>query len=183
MRKTEHVLTEYLVISSQMGDKHAFEQLIALWYPKLLRYAERVLNDPSQAQDTVQIVMETTCKSLSKLKDPGAFPKWVYQVLHYKCADNLRHQQTQKKVIDESEEVNELTHQLNTTELQLSRDTDKALQMLPSKFYEVLHLHYLEDLSTAEVASILGISLGTVKSRLFKARKLLKRTIVKADYE
>jgi RNA polymerase sigma-70 factor (ECF subfamily) len=80
-RNSEHILSEWLVVNCQMGDSDALQQLMKTWYPKLLRYAFRQLGDEQRAQDAVQNTFEVVSKTIRKLKDPGSFAKWVYQII------------------------------------------------------------------------------------------------------
>ncbi|MFQ3189903.1 MAG: RNA polymerase sigma-70 factor (ECF subfamily) [Paraglaciecola sp.] len=80
-RNSEHILTEWLVVNCQLGDADALQQLMQIWYPKLLCYAFRQLGDEQRAQDAVQNTFEEVSRTIRRLKDPGSFAKWVYQII------------------------------------------------------------------------------------------------------
>ncbi len=97
-RNTQHIVDEWLVASAQAGDEGAFSQLVQRWSPKLLGYARSQLQDVDHAQDAVQDTLIVVSKELVKLRDPTAFPKWVYLVLQRRCVDIVRLKQGQRKL-------------------------------------------------------------------------------------
>jgi RNA polymerase sigma-70 factor (ECF subfamily) len=100
-RNSEHILSEWLVVNCQLGDTDALQQLMKMWYPKLLRYAFRQLVDEPRAQDAGQNTFEVVSKTIRKLKDLGSFAKWVYQILQKKGVDIIRQKQRQNRPCDE----------------------------------------------------------------------------------
>ena len=97
-RNGETILNEWLVINCQIGDEQALEQLLKIWYPKLKGYAHRFIYDESLIDDVVQNTLMDMSKTLTKLKDPAAFPKWIYQILQFKCVDAIRTQTKHRKM-------------------------------------------------------------------------------------
>jgi DNA-directed RNA polymerase specialized sigma24 family protein len=79
-RNNQHILSEWLVVNCQLGCADALQQLMKIWYPKLLRYASRELGDEQKAQDAVQNTFDVVSKTIRKLKDLGSFIKWLYQI-------------------------------------------------------------------------------------------------------
>ena len=179
-KNNEQILTEWLVLNCQIGEPMAFEQLVKLWYPKLLRYAGRILNDDVKAEDAVQATMETLSKSIRRLKDPASFPKWVYQILNNKCVDIIRIKQKQDRIAQEFAQ-----HQLvqESTQQTAEKETsfEDLLSGLAPKLYKIVHLHYLEGLTVNEIGEILKLPQGTVKSRLYNARNVINQRLVTED--
>ncbi|MEP1384333.1 MAG: RNA polymerase sigma factor [Paraglaciecola sp.] len=177
-RSSEQILTEWLVINCQMGDVIAMQKLLKIWYPKLLRYAFRQIGDQQKSEDAVQNALETMSAKLNKLKDSAAFPKWIYQILHHKCVDIIRQNQRQKNIVNSYQEFvySENEYLLNSkTEDNLC--FDEMVNHLPTEIYQLVHLYYLEGLSVVEIQQVLDIPLGTVKSRLHHARKLIRNNL------
>ncbi|WP_293751534.1 RNA polymerase sigma factor [uncultured Paraglaciecola sp.] len=178
-RNSEHILTEWLVVNCQLGDADALQQLMKMWYPKLLGYAYRQLGDQQKAQDAVQNTFEVVAKTIRKIKDPGSFAKWIYQILQYKSVDIIRQKQRQDKLCYEYIQFQEI----NDTEQQtLGGEADdlqfeKMLSGLPPQLYQLVHLHYLEGFSMLEISDLLVIPIGTVKSRLHQARKQIQMNL------
>ncbi|WP_133470449.1 RNA polymerase sigma factor [Paraglaciecola marina] len=177
-RSSEQILTEWLVINCQMGDVVAMQKLLKIWYPKLLRYAFRQIGEQQKSEDAVQNALEIMTSKLSKLKDSAAFPKWIYQILHYKCADIIRQNQRQKNIVNSYQKFveSENEYRLNSKN-EDGLCFDGMVRNLPNEIYQLVHLYYLEGLSVVEIQQVLDIPLGTVKSRLYHARNLIRHNL------
>jgi len=178
-RNSEHILTEWLVVNCQLGDAEALQQLMKIWYPKLLRYAYRQLGDQQKAQDAVQITLEVVSKTIRRIKDPASFAKWVYQILQNKSVDILRQKQRQDKIYNEYTQYQGIH---NAVHHRVDKESDgfefeQMLSGLEPHLYQLVHLHYLEGFSMLEISDLLAIPAGTVKSRLHQARKLIQRNL------
>ncbi len=91
-RNSEHILSEWLVLNAQSGKSAAMDQLLRIWYPKFLRYSTHQLNNREAAKDVVQETLLTIARKIGKVKDPVAFPKWAYQILHRRGVDFQRNE-------------------------------------------------------------------------------------------
>ncbi len=154
----------------------ALQELISVLYPKLLRYAVRQLNDQESARDVVQNAFEVLSKDLRKVADPAAFSGWIYQITHRKCVDHIRRTKQQRTLQDRYEAdalVQNSIHQ-NEESRDQGPDLEVLLNKLSAEAYRLVHLHYLEGFSTKEIAKILAVPEGTVKSRLYAVREHLK---------
>ena len=155
-RDSERVLDEYLVLSSQAGSRAAFEELARRWMPRIVRYAARTLGWERASADVLRDVVQETwvavVRGLRRLEDPAHFPAWTCAIASRKCADAIR-----------------------ADDWGRSRDLAAAIARLPEAERSVVHLYYGEDLGVAEIAAVLGVPPGTVKSRLHHAREALKR--------
>jgi len=171
-RNYDNILIEWLVLEAQSGEKPALDQLVERLYPKLLRYAYRQLNDHEGARDTVQNAFEVLSKDLHKVTDPAAFLGWIYKITHRKGVDHIRRQQ-QQRALREHFEQEQLVQQKPLVADEHS-SVNEAINLLDPASYRLVHLYYLEGFSIREIATILGIPEGTVKSRLFQVRKQLK---------
>lgn len=175
-RNSEHILTEWLVVNCQLGDAEALQQLMKIWYPKLLRYACRNLGDQQKAQDAVQNTFEVVSKTINRIKDPASFAKWVYQILQNKSVDIIRQKQRQDKLCNEYmqfQSINDV-EQHTLGDGAVNAGFEKMLLGLEPQLYQLVHLHYLEGFSMVEIGDLLVIPAGTVKSRLHQARKIIQ---------
>jgi len=179
-RNSEQILTEWLVLKARSGDVRAMNLLVKEWHPKLLRYASRQIRDGEAAKDVVQDTFMTVTKGIRKLNDPAAFPRWIYQILHRRGVDYLRRETRSRKNDSFSAPVNQTLDEDKTTE---ALDIQRALRNLDSDSYQVVHLHYLHDLNLKEISRIIGVPEGTVKSRLYSARKNLRQFLGGKDHE
>lgn len=173
-KNTDKLIDAWLVRSAQTGDAKAFDHLIKRWQPKLVAYSRSQLQDLKLAKEATQDTLLYVSQSLSTLRDAQAFPKWVYQILHRRCADQIRHLQRKRRYEGESNTY-EPVHNGETLDLQ------RAIQRLEPNFADVIRLFYFEGFSAKEMAEILDVPSGTVKSRLFTARKILKDIMENKD--
>ncbi len=167
---------EWLVINSQLGDSRALNELLKSWHQRLFLYAVRKLGDQEAAKEVVQECLLSITKSLNSLNNPAAFPKWCYKVLDRRCTDYIRKSMKIWKYQSSlSDEVIEQIHDGTDPSWQFEEKLtiEQALKQLNPKLALLLKLYYQESFSILEIAEITGLPEGTVKSRLFYARKML----------
>jgi RNA polymerase sigma-70 factor (ECF subfamily) len=176
-RGLERALDEYLVSLSQAGSIEALDRLARRWTPRLLRYATRVLGGSGDAVETARDVVQDTwigvIRGLGGLRDPAQCPAWIYGIATRKCADAIRNQQ-QRRRRDADIAAEDGRNPVEST-VSERIDLANAIRNLPPIHRAAIHLFYVEELSTEEIASVLGVPAGTVKSRLHHAREALKR--------
>ncbi len=177
---TGRALDEYLVSLSQAGSIEALDGLARRWTPRLLRYVARVLGGSDAAEAARDVVQETwvgAIRGLRGLRDPAQFPAWIYGIATRKCADairaNTRRRRLDAQVAADGDAGRPVTSLTSEQEIDLAT----AIRELPPIHRAAVHLFYGEDLSVEEIASVLGIPAGTVKSRLHHAREALKRQL------
>jgi RNA polymerase sigma-70 factor, ECF subfamily len=171
-RDSEQVLTEWLVLHAQNGSAEALEQLLKLWHPKLLRYAGRQTRDPDAAKDVVQEVLLAAAKRIRRLDDPAAFPKWLYRILERRLVDHVR-TQIRRRRDDAAGDAGDSVAAAPASGTPL----EDALASLAADSYQIVHLHYLIGLSVKEIAGLIRVPEGTVKSRLHSARAKLRNLL------
>ena len=174
----ERALDEYLVSLSQAGSIEALDGLARRWTPRLLRYARRVLGGPDApdaARDVVQETWVAVVRGLRRLRDPALFPAWIYGIATRKCADAIRAKR--RKSLDAlAAAESDLGPDLSVT-LEHRMDVGTAIRGLSPAHRAVVHLFYREDLTVEEIASVLRVPAGTIKSRLHHAREALRRQL------
>lgn len=148
-----------------------FEELLMGVEPALRRYVNFKIRHPQDAQDVLQETRLAAFRGYDTLKDPASFKAWIVGIARNKCADYYRMRPAELP-LDEIAEA-----QLVNSRHGLVWDTPVSLTMdeLSEKDREVLRLFYFEDRPLEEIAALLHIPVGTVKSRLFAARKHFER--------
>jgi RNA polymerase sigma-70 factor (ECF subfamily) len=172
----ERALDEYLVALSQAGSSEALDGLARRWTPRLLRYAARVLGGSDSAEAARDVVQETwigAIRGLRGLRDPAQFPAWIYGIATRKCADAIRANIRRRRRDAQAAAESPRTVENLTSDQHI--DLATAIRGLPPIHRAVVHLFYREEMSVEEIASVLGIPAGTIKSRLHHARDALKR--------
>jgi RNA polymerase sigma-70 factor (ECF subfamily) len=147
------------------------DRLIAC-LPRLRRYARALIGDRSGADDLVQDTIERGWKKLATWRRGSDMRAWLFGIMHNLHIDQLRRASLQTEALDENTpEPAVRAAQSDGLEM---RDLESALRMLPAEQREILLLVALEEMSYDEVAATLGLPLGTVMSRLSRARQKLR---------
>lgn len=167
---------EWLALRCQSGEVEAFEDLIAVMERPLLYYATSLTGNQDSGLDVLQEVWIKVFRGIHKLKDPGSLRSWLYSITHGIAVDRIRKnyvrekaEQIQYENFDEAEEP--------TFADEDAAAIHQALSEIGIKHREVLVLHFLEDLSVAEIAAVVGCSEGTVKSRIHYAKQAMKTVL------
>lgn len=171
--RAEQIYNELLVIKCKQGDSGAFEELVNKWQRRLWNYAYEVTGSENASWDIVQ---ETWCgviKGLRKLDDAGVFGCWVFKILNNKCTDWLRKQQSQARL---NSKLRDRVDDDRTPRSDSAADSlDAAIEKLTPDRRILLALRYKEEFNIAQIAQILGIPAGTVKSRLHRTLEQLRQ--------
>jgi RNA polymerase sigma-70 factor (ECF subfamily) len=144
--------------------------LVAL-IPRLRRYARALVGDRAAADDLVQDTLERAWAKLHLFRGGTDLRAWLFTVMHNVHVNQVRAARPTEAL---DEELPELAQRAVQGDALLVRDLERALAALPAAQREVLLLVALEDLSYEETAQVLGIPIGTVMSRLARAREKLR---------
>ena len=172
---------EWLALRCQTGDAGAFEDLIAIMERPLLYFATSLTGNPDSALDVLQEVWIRAFRGIRKLKDPGSLRSWLYSITHGIAVDRIRknysREQAEKVQFEDFQEAEEPSFAAED-----AAAIHQALSEIGLKHREVLVLHFLEDLSMAEIAKVVGCSEGTVKSRIHYAKRAMKEILSGGDH-
>jgi RNA polymerase sigma-70 factor (ECF subfamily) len=163
---------ELLVIDAQDGNTAAMEALVARWQKRLWLYAYRTTSNADAAWEITQDTWMAIIKGLHRLNDPAGFITWAYRIVTNKSCDWIKRKVKKQQSIEELKM--RIENEANWRDHDNKNDINSILKKLPFGSSTVLSLYYLEGFSISEVADILNIPKGTVKSRLFKARNEFK---------
>ena len=173
--RKEELEDEILVVQCQDGDHQAFQELIQRWQHRLWRHAARTIGSGDSAWDVVQESWIAIIRGIGRLDDPGAFSTWAYRIVTRRSADWVRQRARQIRLAEN------LSRRPPRDGTDPDRDEidalEKAISRLDPDQRAMLSLHYVEGCGIQEVAQILSIPAGTVKSRLHYIRNELKRIL------
>jgi len=176
MKNEDRIQYEWLALRCQSGEAGAFEDLIEVMERPLLYYAASLTGDSDSALDVLQEVWIRVFRGIRKLKDPGSLRSWLYSITHGIAVDRIRknysREQAEKVQFEEFQEAEEPSFAAED-----AAAIHQALSEIGLKHREVLVLHFLEDLSMAEIAEVVGCSEGTVKSRIHYAKRAMKEIL------
>ncbi len=169
-----------LVQRCRNGDTEAWEKLAASVYPRAMRRAGCLVRDPELAADAVQNAMLKLLRHLGTLREPDALPFWLDRVVGNEALLILRAGRNETPArIDEAERPLHAAPTADVAEAVAFRsEFFRAVRDLPLEYQDVVILADLQGLKTAEIAQRLGIPLGTVKSRLSRAREHLRTALL-----
>jgi RNA polymerase sigma-70 factor (ECF subfamily) len=179
-KEPEYIHNEWLVLRCKTHDDAAMAELIRRWQPRLRRVIWRLTDGHPDGDDIAQDVWMTVVRKLGRLDDPAAFPHWLYTIAAAKCADWARKQSRDRRVADaSSEDIASAGRGQSDAETNGEHQSiiRRGLKALSEQQRLILTLFYLEEFSAKEIATILEIPVGTVKSRLYNARNELRKQI------
>jgi len=175
MNQAEH---DMLVIEAQDGSRWALDALVRQHHRDVLRFAYSLCRDAAMAQDAVQDAWIKVAGRLRSLDDPRAFRGWVYHAVRWRVADLLRRAHRRDRPLDGTEPA-----QASGEDRERRMDMAAAIAGLPPVERQALQLFYVSGLTIPEIAVVLEIPPNTVKSRLHRARNLLKQHFEGEDDE
>ena len=185
MNKREKIFDGLLVLQCQNGSKKAFSLLVKRWHNKLCKQAFFYTKDIDLSKDIAQDSWNVIIRRIASLKEPNSFGSWALTIVNRKAIDWLRKHKKNEKKLHTYYENSQINHdtEINNNLIEdgdnnITDDTAKTvlnvIKKLPKNQQIILTLFYVEEYSILEISSILSISKGTVKSRLFYAREKLK---------
>ena len=178
MNHNDQIYDQLLVVRCQEGDAAALDELLTRWQERLWRHAVRLTGDSEAAWDVLQETMVAISRRITRLGDPAAFPAWAYKIATNQCHDFFRRKHRRHRLTEAFCEQQPVEKQQDHA---VVMDLQAALAQLPGAQQTLLSLRYEEGFSVAEIAGILGIRVGTVKSRLFTARQQLRSLLEEQD--
>ncbi|WP_036187331.1 RNA polymerase sigma factor [Ureibacillus manganicus] len=161
---------EMLVKRAQLGDKEAFVQLIKDMESSLYKVSKAILLSDSECLDAVQETILIAYTNLHQVREPKFFKTWITRILINEC-NKIRKVQTKVVKMDVYLEPS------ISEQREIFVDLQTAIDSLEPDLRTVITLYYYEDLSIKEIGTILNIAVGTVKSRLNRARAKLSSLI------
>ncbi len=173
-----------LVSRCKHRDAEAFTLLVDRYQARVYGYVRRMLRSIEDAEDVSQEVFIKAFQNIDSFDSRASFSTWLFKIASNLCIDKLRKQEKENRVGFESLEIDDTVSfdkswdpeaSLNAKELAIA--IEKSITQLSNKLKPVLLLHDQQNLGYEEIAEILSIPVGTVKSRLFLAREELKKTV------
>ena len=185
-RKEEAALVQRI----QNGDADAFAVLMEEYQKKVYLLALRTVGNQQDAEDMTQEAFLRAYRSIHSFRGDSKLSVWLYRLTTNLCIDLLRSRGRKPTVSLTVEDNDEDTQELDVTDerydpeeifqrRELQRAVQRGLAALPEDYRVILVLRELEGLSYAEIGEVLGLEEGTVKSRLFRARKKLCEFLIK----
>ncbi len=182
---SEREIDQQLVERAQRGDKRAFELLVEKYQRKLARLLSRLIRDPGEVEDVTQEAFIKAYRALPSFRGDSAFYTWLYRIgintaKNYLVAMGRRAPTSTEMEAEEAEghESGELLRDINTPESllltkEIGNTVNEAIEALPEELRSAIQLRELEGMSYEEIAKLMDCPIGTVRSRIFRAREAI----------
>ena len=182
---SERNVDQELVERAQRGDKQAFGLLVEKYQRKLARLVSRLVRDPGEVEDVTQEAFIKAYRALPSFRGDSAFYTWLYRIgintaKNYLVAMGRRAPTSTEVEAEEAEgyDGGELLREISTPEsLLLTKEiagtVNQAIEALPEELRSAIQLRELEGMSYEEIAKLMDCPVGTVRSRIFRAREAI----------
>lgn len=182
---SDREIDQQLVERAQRGEKHAFELLVSKYQRKLARLLSRFIRDPTEVEDVTQEAFIKAYRALPNFRGDSAFYTWLYRIgintaKNYLVAMGRRAPTSTEFDSEEAESFDDgdQLRDLNTPEnllmsKQVAETVNQTLAELPEELRTAITLREIEGLSYEDIANIMNCPIGTVRSRIFRAREAI----------
>ena len=182
---TDREIDRQLVARAQRGDKQAFELLVEKYQRKLARLLSRFIRDPAEVEDVTQEAFIKAYRALPAFRGDSAFYTWLYRIgintaKNYLMAMGRRAPTSTEVEAEEAEgfEEGEQLRDINTPESlllsnEIAQTVNKTIEGLPEELRRAIQMRELEGKSYEEIAQEMKCPIGTVRSRIFRAREAI----------
>lgn len=182
---TEREIDQRIVERVQSGDKKAFELLVAKYQRKLMRLVSRLVRDPAEAEDVVQESFIKAYRALPQFRGDSAFYTWLYRIgintaKNYLVTLGRRAPTSTDADVEEAETFDDgdYLRDINTPESmlatkQIAETVNLAMETLPEELRVAITLREIEGMTYEEIAAVMQCPIGTVRSRIFRAREAI----------
>jgi RNA polymerase sigma-70 factor, ECF subfamily len=176
-----------LVTRAAAGREDGFEELVRRYQRPIAAYVYRMVGNYDVALDLTQEVFIKVYNSLDRYRPEFKFSTWIYKIAHNASVDHLRRSVTRQASLTSDVDGEERELPVMSRKLSPEQESEKeerraeierVVRQLPSVYRELIILRHQHDLSYDEIAEVMGLPLGTVKNRLFRARELMRQQFV-----
>ena len=174
-----------LVKTSQQGSQDAFALLVQRHQRFVFNLSLRMVQDYDDASEVTQEAFLAAWQGLPAFRGEARFATWLYRIAYHCCLRQLERRQRERdlQAIIEAEQTREEMHgEQRAQDILEQRDRQamvrEQMEQLPTKYRSVLILRHLQEMTYEEMADILSMPIGTIKTHLFRARQLLKERLL-----
>lgn len=177
------------ILRSQQGDLHAFQQLVEHFQNYVFVLASRLLGNEEDARDAVQETFIRVWKHIGRFNFNSKFTTWLYRIVTNLCFDRIKSQKRKNKIFDQDHEPAQLLASAGEQDVEndcIKKDLVDTIMTLSEELTPKQRVAFvlrdLQDFNMKEVAQISGMSLNSVKSNLFYARRNIRERLEQLDY-
>ena len=186
---SDREIDRQLVTRAQRGDKRAFELLVEKYQRKLARLLSRFIRDPAEVEDVTQEAFIKAYRALPAFRGDSAFYTWLYRIgintaKNYLMAMGRRAPTSTEVEADEAEgfDEGEQLRDINTPESvllskEIAETVNSTIEKLPEELRTAIQLREIEGMSYEDIARVMDCPIGTVRSRIFRAREAIAQQL------
>jgi RNA polymerase sigma-70 factor (ECF subfamily) len=178
---SQKIRNTWLALRCRRGDEAAFSELVRAWEQRLFYFVRRLVPREEDAWDVLQEVWVKVFRAIASLRQPERLAVWLYSIAHKTAMSHLRAAYVRREEVENEPVPESVADDSANWPTEDAHRVHEALDRIAPPFREVLTLHFLQDFSVEEIAGIIGVPAGTVKSRLFHARKALRKALERSE--
>jgi RNA polymerase sigma-70 factor (ECF subfamily) len=180
-RTAEAIYQELLTLRCRRGEHAALEELVRIWERRLLYFIRRLVDREQDAWDVLQQTWLRVLSGIAKLREPQSLGPWLYHVARHAAFDHGQVGANYRRFLKEYQAAAAGEEAPEREDFETAEQLHRGLVQLHVPHREVLTLFYLEDFSIDDIAQVLEVPPGTVKSRLHHAKKALRAVLGKEE--
>lgn len=182
---SERDIDQQLVERAQQGDKHAFELLVSKYQRKLGRLLSRFIRDAGEVEDVTQEAFVKAYRALPSFRGDSAFYTWLYRIgintaknyltsMGRRAPTSTNYDSEEAEAFDDSDQLRDLNTPENLLmSKQIAQTVNQSMDRLPEELRAAIMLREIEGMSYEDIAKIMDCPIGTVRSRIFRAREAI----------
>jgi RNA polymerase sigma factor RpoE len=184
-RMSERDIDQQLVERAQQGDKHAFDLLVSKYQRKLGRLLSRFIRDAGEVEDVTQEAFIKAYRALPSFRGDSAFYTWLYRIgvntaknylasMGRRAPTSTNYDSEEAEAFDDSDQLRDLNTPENLLmSKQIAQTVNQSMDRLPEELKAAIMLREIEGMSYEDIAKIMDCPIGTVRSRIFRAREAI----------
>ncbi len=175
MKNSKELKDEQIVEIVRTKDKELYVEIVLRYQAKLLRYARYLVQDKIKAAEAVQEAFIKAFINLNSFNPKMKFSSWIYRIVHNEVINVIKKNKRERPLLDNTDFDSGKDLEIDFTEKEIQERVSRCIDQMPAIYSEPLSLFYLEDKSYEEISDILRMPVGTVGTRINRAKVLMKK--------
>jgi RNA polymerase sigma-70 factor, ECF subfamily len=177
LTEKEAIYCELLVLRCRRGQKDALEEVVRTWEQRLFYYVRRLVGDEQEAWQVLQDTWLKVLRGIGGLREPRNLPAWLYGIARNTAFSHLRARHAEESLITSQADAADAGQTGPDLEFEDVERVQYGLGRISLEHRDVLTLFFLQDLSIEQIAGVMNVPVGTVKSRIYHAKRALKKVL------
>lgn len=174
MQDLKKISDEQLVEKVRKENKELYAEIVNRYEDKLMRYATYLISDNDKAADVVQESFIKAFVNLNGFNSKKKFSSWIYRIAHNEAMNAVKKYNKESPINQDMDFSSDVNLEEEFSKKQIQEMAQKCLNNMPIKYSEPLMLHFIEDYSYEDISNILRLPMGTVATRINRAKALMK---------